>query len=71
MSFPDIQTAVNIIRLEQGLVLYCHPAIKGAIERMKSRIVRIEKKPQGNYDENSDLVRARAGFILTLLSKVG
>ena len=33
MSFPDVQTVVNTICLEQGLVLYRLPAIKGVIER--------------------------------------
>ena len=71
MSFPDAQTAVNTIRLEQDLPLYQLPAIQGTIERMKSRIVCIEKKPHGNYDKKSDWARARAGFTLQLLVRLG
>ena len=71
MSFPDVQTVVNTIWFEQGLVFYQLPTIKGTIERMKSRIVCIEKKPHGNYDKKSDWERARAGFTLQLLVRLG
>ena len=68
LSFKDARDAINDdIRHNRGLPLLRIGAIKGCVHHMTKRDVRLTKKAQGNYDKESDWVRARLNFSLQIL----
>ena len=70
LSFKDTTTAINEIRDSEDLPLFRIGAVKGAVLRMPRRIVRLTRKPQGNYDANSNWARARFNFALQVLVRL-
>ena len=59
MSYPDIMYTLNETREKDGLPLIGVNAVRGAINRMKSKTRTLDKKSQGSQDPMSDWSRAR------------
>ena len=59
MSYPDITYTLNKTCQKDGLPLIWMNAVRGAIERMKSKMCTLDKKSQGSQDPTSNWSRAR------------
>ena len=71
MSNADALDAINDYREEKGKSLFGKNAVEGALKRMCTKIVAVNKQNHGSDDPESDWSRARCNFVKQLLIRTG